>query len=212
MALQGDPVFTKGDRGIGEYTLQFLDTRPLRLGRLHRVRSDDRQVSRMDHDSGVLRCLTKPLLETRRAIHRVSFEAVAGFKRLVRHRRDHFLHRQDAGRLASLLLRCAVLRDPLGDHLFLLRVRRDLGGGLLSATFFTSLEIGAEATIASGGTNRAEPTSTRTSNITRPFLDPREHRSGVGVGRRIGRCTGSARNASAMSLRCCRSAFAMGIA
>jgi hypothetical protein len=76
--------------------------------------------------------------------------SLASFKRLACHRRDHFLHRQDAGRLASLLLWSAMLRDPLGDHLPLLRVRRDLGGGLLSATFFTSLEIGAEATIRFG--------------------------------------------------------------
>ena len=54
MALQGDPVFTKGDRRIGEETLQFLDTRPLRLGRFYGVCSEDRQISRLDHDIGVL--------------------------------------------------------------------------------------------------------------------------------------------------------------
>jgi hypothetical protein len=74
----------------------------------------------------VLRQLPETLLEASRSIERITLETIAGGERLVGHRLEHLLHREDAGRVARLLLRCSKLGDPVSDRTFVLFMRRDL--------------------------------------------------------------------------------------
>jgi hypothetical protein len=143
-------VLPKRHCGIRETRLQSLDKHPLRLRRRHCISSKDLQVSWVHSHLRILRQLPETPLEASRSVEWITLEAIAGGKCLVSHGLERFLHRQDAGRVARLLLRCTKLGNPVGDRSFLFFVRRDLCRSFTLLRLTSCTKIGAKSLVRFG--------------------------------------------------------------
>jgi hypothetical protein len=85
-----------------------------------------------------------------RSIERITLETIAGGERLVGHRLEHLLHRQDAGGVARLLLRCSKFGDPVSDRTFFLFMRRDLCRSLTLLRLASGTKVGAKPLVRFG--------------------------------------------------------------